>query len=128
LSSRPISVTLTTILIILNALIWFALGIIIAVNAHPALPAPPELKAILAVFSFIMAGILVGLFVLLKKGNRISYYLTIAFFAVVSLLTIFDDVGLSDIFVLVLNLIPIGLLIKDRKWYRIVQPQVDVHV
>jgi hypothetical protein len=128
MSGRPITVTLTTILIMLNALIWFALGIIIAVNAHPALPVTPELKVILAVFSFIMAGILVGLFVFLNKGNQISYYLTIAFFAVVSLLTIFDDVGLSDIFILAQNIIPIGLLIKDRNWYRKVQPPADVNV
>jgi hypothetical protein len=122
---RPFSVTVTSIVIVLNALIWLVLGIIIAVNAHPALPVPPELKAILAVLSILMAGILTGLFVFLLKGNRVAYYLIIAFFFVVSILTIFDDVGVSDIIVLVLNIIPIILLIKDRNWYRRVQPQAN---
>jgi hypothetical protein len=122
---RPFSVTVTSIVIVLNALIWLVLGIIIAVNAHPALPVPRELKAILAVLSILMAGILTGLFVFLLKGNRVAYYLIIAFFFVVSILTIFDDVGVSDIIVLVLNIIPIILLIKDRNWYRRVQPQAN---
>ena len=81
MKNRPISVTITPIFIFLNALIWLALGIIIAVNAHPALPVPPELKAIMAFLSIVMAGILVGLFVLsYDRGNRMAYYLTIAFF------------------------------------------------
>jgi hypothetical protein len=98
------------------------------VNAHPALPVPLELKAILAVLSIFMAGILTGLFVFLLKGNRVAYYLIIAFFFVVSILTIFDDVGVSDIIVLVLNILPIIILIKDRNWYRRVQPQANAGV
>jgi hypothetical protein len=125
---RPFSVTVTSIVIVLNALIWLVLGIIIAVNAHPALPVPLELKAILAVLSIFMAGILTGLFVFLLKGNRVAYYLIIAFFFVVSILTIFDDVGVSDIIVLVLNILPIIILIKDRNWYRRVQPQANAGV
>ena len=118
----PLSVILTTIFVILNALIWLALGIIIAVNALPSLPVPPEIKMMMALLSIAMAGILLGLFILLHRGNRVAYYLTVAFFIFVSVLTIFDDVGLADIFVLVLNLVPIGLLIKDRKRYLTAQP------
>ena len=72
-----------------------------------------------------MAGVLLGLFVLMHQGNRNAYYLTIAFFAMVSLLTIFDDVGFADIVVLILNLIPIVLLIRDRKLYLRSQSQPD---
>ncbi len=125
-NNRPFSVTLTWIFIILNAIFWLALGIMIAVNTHPELPVPSLQKGIMAFLSITMAGILMALFVFLRKGNRIAYYLTVALFIVVSLLTIFDDVGLSDIFVLVLNLIPIALLIKDRNWYLKFQPQANV--
>jgi hypothetical protein len=95
------------------------------VNAHPALPVPPALKWIMALLSIGMAGILLGLFVLLRKGNRGAYYLILAFFAVTSLLTIFDDVGLSDIVVLILNIIPIVLLIQDRAWYFQIKPKIE---
>jgi hypothetical protein len=110
----------------LNTIIWLTLGIIIAVDALPALPVSPYLKGIMAILSITMAGILVGLFIFLRKGSRIAYYLTVAFFVVVSILTIFDEVGFSDIFVLVFNLIPIALLVKDRNWHLKVLPKVNV--
>ncbi len=125
MNNRSFSITLTRIFIILNAFIWLALGIIIALNVHPALPVPPSMRVIIAILSIVMAGILILLFVFLQKGNRMAYYLTIAFFGIVSILTIFDEVGLSDIFVLVLNLIPIVLLIKDRKLYLNAQLQAN---
>jgi hypothetical protein len=117
-NKRPFSVKLTLVLIVLNSLIWFALGIIIVLNVHPALPDSPTMKGIMAFLSIAMAVILIVLFVLLQKGNRSAYYLLVAFFGFVSILTIFDDVGLSDVIVLSLNIIPIVLLIKDHKWYR----------
>ena len=64
-----------------------------------------------------MAGIILVLFIFLNRRNRSAYYLTLAIFIFTALLTIFDDVGLSDIVVLALNIIPIVLLIIDRAWY-----------
>ncbi len=123
MNNRPFTVTLTSVFIIINALILLALGIIIGVNAHPALPVSPELKWIMAILSLVMAGILVWMFIFLHRGCRIAFYLMVVLLGFVAFLTIFDDVGLSDIFVLVLNLIPIILLIKDRKWYLKVETQ-----
>jgi hypothetical protein len=122
MKNRHFTVILTTILVIFNAVIWIALGII-GLNTRSALSVPPQTNAILAILSFAMAGILLGLFVLMHRGNRNAYYLTVAFFIFVSLVTIFNDVGLADIVVLVLNLIPIALLIKDRKHYLISPPK-----
>jgi hypothetical protein len=79
----------------------------------------------MAFLSLVMAGILFGLFIFIRKQNRIAYYLTLAFFIFNVLLTIFDDVGLADLFVLVLNIIPIVLLVKDRTWYLKVYPQME---
>jgi hypothetical protein len=116
------------VFIIINALIWLALGIIIGVNAHPALPVSPEFKWIMAILSIVMAGILMCLFIFLHRGSRIAFYLMVVLLGFVTFLTIFDDVGLSDIIVLVLNLIPVILLIKDRKWYFKVGSQPNISV
>jgi lysylphosphatidylglycerol synthetase-like protein (DUF2156 family) len=114
---RPWTVTLTAVLILLNTLIWLILGIIIAVNAHPALPVPPLMKGIMATMSILMALVLLGLWIFLFRGNRIAYYLILAFFLLTATLTILDDVGVADLVVLTLNIIPVVLLILDRKWY-----------
>jgi len=117
MKNRPLSVNATFAFILLNIIIWLALGIIIAVDAHPAIPDVPIMKGILAALSLVIACVLIVLFIFIYRRNRTAFYLTLAFFAVTSALTIIDEVGLSDIVVLVINIIPIVLLIKDRNWY-----------
>jgi lysylphosphatidylglycerol synthetase-like protein (DUF2156 family) len=125
MTHRPLSVTVTLIFLFLNALIWLALGVIIAVNAHPALPDLPIVKGVMAILSFCAAGILLGLLILLRKRTRIAWFVALGFLAATSILTIFDDFGWTDLIVLVINIIPIVLLIKDRAWFlegRVQQP------
>jgi hypothetical protein len=110
-------VTINLILILVIALIWLILGIIIALDVHPGLPDLPEMKGILAILSIAIALILAGLTYLLFKHNRTAYYLTLGFFGINCLLTIFDDIGWADVIFLLISLVPILLLIKDRAWY-----------
>jgi lysylphosphatidylglycerol synthetase-like protein (DUF2156 family) len=117
-TSRPLSVIVTSVFILGNMLIWLGLGVIIAAQLHPALNVPASMHWIMAFLSVALTGILLGLYIFLYKGNRAAYYFTLAFFAFTAVLTIFDDVGLSDLVVLVINLIPLILLIKDRAFYR----------
>ncbi len=117
MTNRPLTVNANFAFILLNALIWLVLGIVVAADIHPALPDNPTMRGIMAALSLVITAILVTLFIFLLKRFRMAYYLTLVFFALTSLLTIFDQVGLSDIVVLVINIIPIVLLIKDRAWY-----------
>jgi hypothetical protein len=123
MANRPLSVSVTLIFILLNALVWLAFGAIIAANTHPALPIQPLLKGIMAFLSFSIAGILVGVFIFLLKRNRIAYFIALGLFIATSFLTIFDQFGLSDLLILVINMVPIVLLIKDRAWYLQVKPR-----
>jgi hypothetical protein len=117
MGKRPLSVSAGLIFVLLNALIWLVLGEIIALQAHPALPVSRTIQTVMVVLSFGAAAILVGLFVFLWRHNRITWFLTVGFLALTSILTIFDDFGWADLIVLVINVIPIVLLIKDRAWY-----------
>jgi lysylphosphatidylglycerol synthetase-like protein (DUF2156 family) len=125
MTNRPKSVIASTIFTLLNALLWLVLGIIIAVGAHPALRVASEIKWILAGLSIIMGVIILVLFFFLNRRNRSAYFFTLALFIFTAILTIFDDVGLSDLVVLALNIIPVVLLIKDRAWYLKTKPQID---
>jgi peptidoglycan/LPS O-acetylase OafA/YrhL len=117
MNHRPPSVTVTYSFIILNIIIWFALGIIILVNLHPAMPDQPLVKGVMTALSFVAAGALLVTFIILQKHSRVAYYLMLIGLGVASILTIFDDFGLVDLAVLALSLIPFILLIKDRQWY-----------
>jgi lysylphosphatidylglycerol synthetase-like protein (DUF2156 family) len=114
---RPISFSLALIFILLNALIWLAFGLIVALNAHPALPDNPLLQGWMAVLSFCAAGILLVLFIFLRKRHRTAWFAALGFLAITSILTIFDDFGWTDFIVFVINIVPMLLLLKDRAWY-----------
>jgi hypothetical protein len=122
---RPLTVKINLVVILVNALIWLALGIIIAIDTHPGLPDMPEMKGILAILSILIAGILLVLTFFLFKQITIAFYLTLAFFGISAFLTIFDDVGLADLGFVVICLIPVVLLIKDRAWYLQTKAQSD---
>jgi hypothetical protein len=117
MNKSHLSVRVVFLLMVLNALLWLAFGLIIAVDAHPALPLQPRIKSMMAFLSFAAAGVLPVLLYFLSKRNQISYYLTFVFFIVVSLLIILDEVGWVDLAVLAINIIPLVLLYKDRTWY-----------
>jgi hypothetical protein len=124
MNNRPWTLTLTTILVVLNAVVWFGLGIIIAANAHPALSVPPVMKGIMAGMSVLLALVLIGLWILLVRGSRLGFYLILAFFLLTAALTILDQVGLADLVVLALNLVPAILIFVDRKWY--LRSRIDI--
>jgi hypothetical protein len=114
---RPHTVTACLILMLLGALTWLALGIIIATGIHPAIPDSPAVKAGMASGSIAAAGTLAGLVILLARQFRHAYYLSLAALSLSALVILFDDIGWVDMTALILNLVPLFLLIRDRAWY-----------
>jgi lysylphosphatidylglycerol synthetase-like protein (DUF2156 family) len=90
---------------------------IIALHIHPSLPDQPVIRWGMAFMSFAAAAILVGMFFLLRRRIPVAWFLTLGFLVLSALLSLFDQFGLSDLIVLVINVIPIILLIKDRAWF-----------
>ncbi|MCC6956398.1 MAG: hypothetical protein IT316_06350 [Anaerolineales bacterium] len=123
MNNRPVSVSATFILILLNLVFWLVFAVIIAANAHPALPNSPLVKGAMVVLALAAAGALLALLILLGKRSRAAYFMTIGLLGAISLLTILDDFGLADLAVLALNVLPILLLVKDRAWYLQARPE-----
>lgn len=115
--NAPMTVRFTLLLILLNALVWLSFGLVIALGLHPALHVELEIKVGMAILSFLAAGVLTSLVLGLCRRWKPAWYLVVAALAVSSLLTLFDDVGWVDILVLIGMLLPLVLLIIDRKWY-----------
>jgi lysylphosphatidylglycerol synthetase-like protein (DUF2156 family) len=118
MNKRPVSVSVTLLFILLNALIWLTLGVVIAVNIHPGIQSvPPTVKGVMAGLSFAAAAVLLVLCILLAKRIRVAWYAAILALVVSASLSIFDDFGWSDLIMLVINLVPIILLVKERAWF-----------
>jgi lysylphosphatidylglycerol synthetase-like protein (DUF2156 family) len=117
MNSRPFTVKLTLFFVLLNAIIWLAFGFIIALGLHPALPDQPLIRWGMAIISLLTAVFLALMFIHLDKPKKSAYTLSLAFFVAAAVITIFDDFGWIDLVVVVINLIPLILLLKDRAWY-----------
>lgn len=114
----PPSVAITHGLILLGAVIWFLLAILLALNAYPAFPDDPLIRNVMAVLSLAAGLVVLVLLILLRQRRRLAYFGLLAALAAAALALIFDDVGPVDLLFLAITIIPIGLLIRDRAWYR----------
>jgi hypothetical protein len=77
----------------------------------------------MAASAFLAVSILVAVARLLKRRSRFGYLLTVALLAVMILASLFDDFGLADLLFVLVTLLPLALLLKDRAWY--VRPSLD---
>jgi hypothetical protein len=117
MTKPPVSVAAALLLLLLNALVWLAFAVLVAAGAHPSIPHTDLVKWTMAVLAFLNAVVLMGLCGLLRRGNHVAYYLTLGLLVVLSLLTVADQFGISDLIVLILLGVPLVLLVKDRAWY-----------
>ena len=117
MTHRPLSVTVTVVLILFDAVLLLAFGLIVAEGLHPALPDNLVYKVILSIASFGAALVLAGLSALLTRHNRAGYFLTLTFLSMAALVFFLDNVGWVDLAFLVITLLPAALLLKDRNWY-----------
>jgi len=117
LRQAPRTVTIAFLLIIANALVWIGFALFVLTGILPGLPGGENARFAMALLALIAAGALVALGILTRRRNKWGYVLTVAALVFLIVLTVADQVGLADLAVLVLVLVPLVLLIKDRDWY-----------
>jgi hypothetical protein len=117
MSKTPLSFIVALILTFLNALIWFAFALIIALGIQPSLPNVPFIRWSMTALSFLAGVVLLSLTILLMKRKHLAFSLMFTALIIESILLIFDDFGLSDMIFLTITLFPIVLLFLNRHWY-----------
>ena len=117
MTNPPSTVRTARLLVLLNALLWLLFGVITAAGAHPSYREAGLLRWGMAALALIAAIVLVGLADLLKRRPRFGYRLTVAVLAVMILAGVLDEFGLADLLYVVVTLLPLALLLKDRVWY-----------
>jgi hypothetical protein len=117
MNKQPATVRVALFFLLLNALVWLLFAVIIATNAHPSIPDIPLIKWGMGILSFLLTAIFLTLYVFLSRQNRMAWFIAISILILTALVTIFDDFGLIDFVVLIINLIPLVLLIKEKDWY-----------
>jgi hypothetical protein len=115
--NKPLTVKITFLLVLVNALIWFGFGIALLLGIHPGLHVPEMLRWVMTILAWLAAACLSVLLVFLRRGNRLAYLLALAAMGCLTLLTFADDFGPADLAYLPIAATPFLLLLKDRRWY-----------
>jgi hypothetical protein len=113
----PTSVSVTLVLILLNAAFWLAFATLVANGAIGSIPSAGGIRWVMTILAFGCSAVLVGMAMLLKQRNRLAFHFSTVVLAMIAILSIADDFGLPDLISLLISLIPLGLLLKDRAWY-----------
>jgi hypothetical protein len=111
------SVTFDFVLMLLNAIFWIGFGISMALGIHPAIPENALLRWTMVILSFICGLTLAGGVILLTRHNKIAYYLVGVLLSAIAVLSITDQIGFTDLSILLITIVAIILLIKDSRWY-----------
>ena len=117
MQQQPGSVTVTLGLVLLGGVTWLVFGILLALYAHPGFPDKPAIRGLMALLSVAAGCAVLVLLIFLKRRHRLAFFALLAVLAAASLAIFLDDVGIIDLVVLAVFIIPLALLIKDRAWY-----------
>jgi hypothetical protein len=102
---------------LLLSLLWIAFGLTAGVGAHPSYQDAGVVRWAMTAVGIVTAGILAILASQLRRRNRLSYWLSVAVLAALTLVGLLDQLGLADLIFLLITVLPLALLIKDRTWY-----------
>jgi hypothetical protein len=113
----PPSVRVALLLLALDALLWFAFGVVVACGGIASINQPPVLRWVMAGLACGGAAGLAGIALLLSRRSRPAFFVAIFLLTFITVLSITDQVGLADLVALAVSAVPLGLLLKDRAWY-----------
>lgn len=117
MKNLPLTVKITQVLLLIEALMWLVFGVIILAGLHPALPEGALYRWGMGGISILAAVVLVALTRLLLRRVRAAWYLTMVALFASFLVILFDNVGWVDLAVMAGVFLPMVLLLIDRKWY-----------
>lgn len=117
MQNTPKSVAVTIAFIALNSVFWLAYAIIIAFGSAALTTVPAIMKWGFIVLALGCSLLLAGVALFLVRRNRLAFYFGLLMLTLVAVLSITDQFGWLDLFSLLISLIPLVLLLKDRDWY-----------
>ena len=116
-STTPLSVRITLVLFLVIAGSWFVFSLFVVMGGNITYFHIGAFRWVMAGITFLASIIVMVLWALLRKHFKPAWYASVLLLAAMILAGFMDELGLIDYAFIVLYLIPLALLIKDRKWY-----------
>jgi hypothetical protein len=109
--------TAAYLLILINALFWLIFALFAALGALPASLSSGPLRWGFIFLALCTSFSLVFLVFLLNSRKKAAYYLIMFELTLISILSVTDEVGFLDFFILVVSAAAIVILFLNRSWY-----------
>jgi len=116
-SNIPTSIKVLEILLLINVALWVLFGVYGLFGAESINPDQASTIRINAVMMLVYAGIFLYIVWGINRRKKWSFYGAVIILAITIIMTIFDEVGIIDIAVLVFNIVLLGYLIKNRNYF-----------
>jgi hypothetical protein len=114
---RPLVASIALAFVLLNAVSSLSFSILILLGNIPGVPDQLAVRFIMTGLAFAGSVLLFVLYFLLVKHNKFAFYLTLAAFALITILVFADEIGLADWAAFGLSVTPLVLLILGRNWF-----------
>jgi lysylphosphatidylglycerol synthetase-like protein (DUF2156 family) len=92
-------------------------GIFAASGGIVSLPEAGQARWVIGGLAVAAAAALAVATLLLRRRVRAAYYFAVALLAAITVLSLTDQVGVLDLAALLVSLVPLVFLLKDRAWY-----------
>jgi hypothetical protein len=112
----PATVRIALLLLALDALMWFAFGVVVVAGGNASIDVP-AVRWAMAGLAWVSAAALASFTLLLSRRNRLAFYLAVILLSIIAVLSITDQVGWVDLAALAISVTPLVLLLKDRAWF-----------
>lgn len=117
MKTLPKSVVFTLALILLNAVFWLGYTVITVLGGTHLTSVPVVVRWLIFLLALGSSVLLTGIALLLKRRSRWGFYAGVLMLTLIAVLSITDEFGVLDFFSLLISLVPLGLMLKDRGWY-----------
>jgi len=124
---RQTSYKIALFLIPLVAIFFLIFVFTIILNVHPGMPESNVVRWRMAIVALVVAIVMFGLYVLMRKGNKTAYDMLIFILAISAFSLIFDDFGWIDLLFFGITLLPAIMLMYHRKYYINGLPDTTTH-
>ncbi|MBE0688271.1 MAG: hypothetical protein IH585_19940 [Anaerolineaceae bacterium] len=114
---RQTSYKIALFLIPLVAISLIIFSFTIILKVHPGMPESNVIRWSMAIVALVVAIVMFGLYVLMRKGNKTAYDMLIFILAISAFSLIFDDFGWIDLLFFGITLLPAIMLMYHRKYY-----------
>jgi len=114
---QPWTVRITFVSFLVIAALWLLFSLFVVLGGNVSYFHIGAFRWIMAGLTFLASILLAALGYLLRRRFKPAWYFSVLLLAAMILAGFMDELGLIDYAFIVLYLIPLALLIKDRKWF-----------